>query len=271
MSIIQSFILGIVQGLTEFLPVSSSGHLVIAQKLMGLASEDLTISIVAHFGTLLAILYFYRQEFLYILGGIFDTKTPLLVNPCLRLVFLVLVAILPAAVVGLLLQDFLKTFFGSTDWVGGFLIVTAIILLLTKLKSDNYDYSENYIRSLPHQMSFVQALLIGVAQALAICPGISRSGSTIAAGLFLGLKRDQAAFFSFLISVPVIFGAMLLEIKELTHIPIESLLTLFVVFITSLIFGVMGLLGITTILNRGKMPLFAMYLIPVGIFVIIYL
>lgn len=271
MSFIESIVLGIIQGLTEFLPVSSSGHLVIAQKLMNLPSDDLTVSVLAHFGTLLAVLFFYRKEFIYILKTLFDRKTNFLVNPSLRLIALVVVATIPGGLVGLFLKDYFEMYlFSSTRWVGLFLLVTAVILWLTKRNSRDDDYRENYIKSLSHEMTFTRALLIGCSQALAICPGLSRSGTTIATSLFLGVQREQAAFFSFLISIPLILGALLLE---LSHLNIESAraLPLLGVFISSLVFGLMGLLGVTRILNRGLLYLFTFYLVPVGLIVLFFL
>lgn len=271
MNFIESIILGLVQGLTEFLPVSSSGHLVITQKLMGLVSEDLLVSVVAHFGTLLAIVFFYRKEFWMIFTGLFDRKSQFLVNSSLRLILLVIAATIPAAVVGLLFEDFFKSLFASTHWVGIFLLLTAVILWVSKFKKQEVAFSESFLKSLAHEMTFSQAFLIGCAQALAICPGLSRSGSTITASLFLGLKREQAAFFSFLISVPVILGALTLQLKDFSVESTVDALPLFIVFLSSLMFGLVGLFGVIAILNRGLLHLFSIYLIPLGLFVLFVL
>lgn len=270
MSIIESIILGMVQGLTEFLPVSSSGHLVIAQQMMGLASGSLTASVVAHFGTLIAILFFYRKQFAFILKGFFDRKSSLLVNSSVRLLMLVIVASIPAGLVGFLLQDFFKSLFASTQWVGGFLLLTAVILLLSRIKTREIEYSENYIKSFAHQMTFTQAFIVGCSQALAICPGLSRSGTTITTSLFLGIKREQAAFFSFLISIPVILGALLLELKEVT-LASDEIIPLLIILVSSLVFGWVGLFGVVKVLNRGLLHIFSFYLIPVGLLVLFYL
>ncbi|MCO5112869.1 MAG: undecaprenyl-diphosphate phosphatase [Bdellovibrionaceae bacterium] len=271
MSVFESIILGIIQGLTEFLPVSSSGHLVIAQKLMNLPSEDLTASVLAHFGTLLAVVFFYKKEFAYILRTLFDRKTNFLVNPSLRLIVLVVIAVIPGGLVGLFLKDFFEQYlFSSTHWVGVFLLVTAVILWASKSKTKDMEYRENFIKSLSHEMTFTKALIIGCSQALAICPGLSRSGTTITTSLFLGVQREQAAFFSFLISIPLILGALILELGQV-KIDASQVPALLGIFISALIFGLIGLLGVTRILNRGLLYIFSFYLVPLGILVLFFL
>lgn len=271
MSLLESIALGIIQGLTEFLPVSSSGHLVIAQKIMKLPSDDLMVSILAHVGTLLAVLFFYRKEFGIILAHLFDRKTRFLVNPSVRLIGLVIVAVIPGGLVGLFFKDFFEEYlFVSTRWVGIFLLVTAVILWASRSKTKEVDYRESFIRSLSHEMTFTQALLIGCSQALAICPGLSRSGTTITASLFLGVERQQAAFFSFLISIPLILGALILEIQNMKF-EAGTGGPLFAVFLSSLIFGLVGLFGVVKVLNRGLLYVFSFYLVPLGLLVLFFL
>lgn len=269
MSWFEAIILGLVQGLTEFLPVSSSGHLVLIQKFFNLDSGHLLFSVVAHMGSLLAILLFYKKDFLAILRGLFDFKTPFLVNPSFRLMFLVIVASIPAAIVGLFFKNYVELLFGSQFTVGVAFLVTGGLLMLSRLKSSHTVSYRTGFESLAHQITFTQALIIGIFQAFAICPGLSRAGFTITSALFLGFKKQEAAFFSFLISIPAILGATLLEALEVQSM--TNYLELSVLFISSLTFGLFGLWGIVAILNKGKLHLFSFYLIPLGLSVLFFL
>jgi undecaprenyl-diphosphatase len=262
----EAFIIGLVQGLTEFLPVSSSGHIALFQHWFGITEGNLSLTIVAHLGTLLAILFYYRIEFNSIFKNLFRSRTSLLVNPTIRLVLLVVVASIPAAIVGIFLKEYIDTVFQSSRWLGVFFLFTAFILFLSRLRSTDYESMKTNTEYISHQITFSQAFLIGLAQAVAIFPGVSRSGMTITAALFLGLKKQNAAFFSFLISVPAILGACFLDFKNISAIEnVPSLLTLFT---SSLVFGFIGLWGVIHILHRGKLHYFTIYLLPLGLYVL---
>ena len=213
MSLIQALILGVIQGLTEFLPISSSGHLVIFQNLFGLKGPDLFFAVALHFGTLLAILIVLRQEvfsllkgtscfFVYIIRGkkgTLDDQDKTMA----RFAGLILIGLIPTAMLGFFLRDVFRFLFNSLLAVGIMLIITGIFLWLTKMTGEgNKDKID---------MSILDAIIIGFVQGLSIAPGISRSGATIAFGLFGKLKKMVAIRFSFLLSIPAIIGAMILE------------------------------------------------------------
>ena len=195
-------ILAVVQGLTEFLPVSSSGHLVLLQHAFGSEEGDLFLDIVLHFGTLGSVLVVYRREVLRLLK--FD-------GVARRYVLALAVGTLPAVVVGLLLKDVIEAAFHAPVFAAAGLLVTGGVLLSTRLAQAGADLPEPWA---PQAIPLKKSLLVGCAQALAICPGISRSGSTIAASLWLGLGRAEAARFSFLLSVPAIGGALVLALLD---------------------------------------------------------
>ena len=203
MEFMQVILLAIVQGLTEFLPVSSSGHLVLVQHFLHAFEGDVALDVILHGGTLLAVLMVYRREIRRLLR--FDAAA-------VQYIVALVVGTLPAIAVGLLLKDQIEAMFTDPRGTAVALIVTGLILLSTR-------FARNEMRRVPGDWHPVppalpKALMIGGAQAVAIIPGISRSGSTIAASLWLGLPRDEAARFRFLLAVPAIFGALLLHFLD---------------------------------------------------------
>ena len=259
--------LGVVQGLTEFLPISSSGHLVAFQHLLGLKSPELLFDVVVHGGTLLAVLLVYGRDLREIardclfaipemarqgsLRAVWQNR------PHLRLAFYLLVGTVPAAVAGLLFQDVLEHAFGSLLCVGCLLIATGTVLYATKAsKGPGRDLEGLSLRA---------CLVIGVAQSLALLPGISRSGITIAAGLFCGLKRDLSARFSFLLSVPAILIAnLLLASKARGTLQTTDGWPLVLGGLTALITGYVALRLLLRIVQQGKLFRFAYYCWTVG-------
>lgn len=200
---IQMIVLAVIQGLTEFLPVSSSGHLVLTQHFMGALEGDVFFDIVLHVGTLGSVLVVYHGEIFRLFR--FD-------KPALQYIGSLVLGTIPAVLVGLLAKDAIEGLFHSPLFAAGGLVVTALVLFSTKLSRDaNPRLPEPWE---PRPVPAVQALLIGTAQALAIMPGISRSGSTIAASLWVGLARAEAARFSFLLSLPAIAGALVLQLMD---------------------------------------------------------
>jgi len=199
--LLQLMVLAVVQGLTEFLPVSSSGHLVLLQHAMGVREGDALFNVVLHCGTLGSVLVVYRREVLRLLR--FDSAA-------IRYLISLAVATLPAVVVGLLASDLIVGLFGSPRFAAGGLILTALVLFSSRLvRTDTCALPEPWE---PLAMPLPKALMIGLAQSLAILPGVSRSGSTIGISLWLGVPRAEAARFSFLLSVPAIAGALVLSI-----------------------------------------------------------
>ena len=195
MNILEAIILGVIQGLTEFLPVSSSGHLELAKVILGDTSvpeESLTFTVVLHFATALSTIVIFRKEILEILKGLLQFKW----NDEFKFSLKIIISMLPAVVVGLLFEEELASFFGGKILlVGCMLLLTALLLLLA-------DKAKNTKK----EVSFWNAVLIGISQAIGMLPGISRSGATISTSVLLGVDRTRAAKFSFLMVVPLIFG-----------------------------------------------------------------
>jgi undecaprenyl-diphosphatase len=216
MEIRYAVVLGIIQGLTEFLPVSSSGHLVLFQDLFGLREPELFFDVSVHVGTLVAVCVFFFKDLKEIVTTLFSVSTwsigkdslwqSLYQKPEMRLLGLILVGTVPTAFLGLLFRPVAAKVFSSVQIVGIMLFVTGLLLWLTRrLKRGERNAAQLTIRD---------ALFIGMVQGVAILPGISRSGATIATGLFRGIDRETAARYSFLLSIPAILGAMVLELGE---------------------------------------------------------
>jgi undecaprenyl-diphosphatase len=186
-------LLGIVQGLTEFLPVSSTAHLVLISQALGLDPErfGLSFDVALHLGTALAVLLFFARTWLELIGDVFHLR--------LRMPFLVVIGTLPAALAGVALQSQIESGFRAPAWIATFLIIGSIIFIV----AERFTLARRPLESL----GFVDALVMGVAQAIALLPGISRSGITISAGLYQGIQRADATRFSFLLATPVIVGA----------------------------------------------------------------
>lgn len=264
MEIIDSFILGLIQGLTEFLPISSSGHLVLGKALLGgKFDKSITFEVVVHFGTLCSILVYYRKKILDILRSIWD----LALNPDefsnkvsndsnIKLSGFILLSMIPALIVGLTLEDAITGIFNEPVTVSVMLLVTGAILFATR-------FQDRFTKDINAGSAFG----IGLAQAFAILPGISRSGSTISLGLYLGIKREEVANFSFLMVIPVIAGAMLLKVFEMMEMGVsfDALLALIVGFVTSFISGYFALKYLIIMLQTKGIHPFAWYCWTVGI------
>ena len=264
MSIIQAIILGLLQGATEFIPVSSSGHLVLVPWLLGWDSPGLVFDTVVHWGTLVAVLAYFWRDWLALIGawlrGLvrWDWRDPLA-----RLLWLLIVGSIPAAAIGFLLEDFFESLFGKPAWVAVFMLVTAALLALGELLG-------NRTRKMA-DLGWPDALMIGLAQASAIAPGISRSGATIATGLFRGLERDVAARFSFLLATPIIFGAGLFKLMDLGAMadPAAQIPALLAGFLAAAVAGYICIWVLLRYLQRGSLYPFAIYCACVGVFFLI--
>lgn len=257
MDTLQALILGIVQGLTEYLPISSSGHLAIGSALFGVDAEDnLAFTIVVHVATVLSTLVILRKEIMWIFRGAFTNK----LNEQNRYLISILIAIIPIAIVGLFFKDAVEEVFGS-----GLLIVGVMLLMTAQLLTFAY-YAK------PRQketISFKDAFIIGLSQALAVLPGLSRSGTTIATGLLLGNKKESLAQFSFFIVIPPVLGEMLLDMLKLAkgeaafgHI---EAMPLIVGFIAAFVFGCIACKWMIDIVKKGKLVWFALYCVVAGL------
>ena len=249
-----------VQGLTEFFPVSSSGHLVFFQSLLGLEEAPIFFDVMLHLGTLLAVVVFFWMDIRKIIEGIRSTLRRKEDNQEGAKLFLwIILATIPTGLMGILFKDLFESFFSKPKLVGGMLILTGLALWLTR-------WAKKEGKPLG-RMGWFDAILIGVAQGIAIIPGISRSGATISMGLFCGLDRELAGKFSFLLSIPAILGATLLEYKKMdTASGIGTILIGMVV-----VFGV-GILALTflmKIIKTWKIFNFSYYCCGMGILMII--
>ncbi len=259
MEIIDAIILGIVQGLTEFLPVSSSGHLELGKVILGnnsVPQESLLFTVVLHFATALSTIIVFRKDILEIINGLFAFKW----NEDTQFVSKILVSMIPAAFVGFYFEDELEQLFnGNILLVGFMLIVTALLLYLADRAKDTNK-----------KISFLNAFIIGVSQAIAILPGISRSGATISTSVLLGNDRTKAARFSFLMVVPLIFGKIFKDIVsgELTYNN-DNFITLSVGFIAAFIAGLFACTWMISIVKNSKLKYFAIYCFIVGLLAII--
>ena len=247
-------VLAVVQGFAEFLPISSSGHLVIVAALLSDDPKHLEVSdvnIVLHFGTLLSIVVFYWQ------------RIRSLLTQDRRVVGLLILGTIPAVVVGLPIKKWGEFLLEDPALAGLLLFVTAgVLLIVSRLRHSDRSYSD---------LSAGRAFLIGAAQAVAILPGISRSGMTIATGLGLGLSRQSAATFSFLLAIPAIGGATLLEIKDMISDPSghqTPILHLFVGATVSFVVGLFALWWLVRWLERGRLIPFAIWCIAMGLLVV---
>ena len=249
MTIFEAIILGIIQGLTEFLPISSSGHLVIGQKMLGISVAGNVFEIVVHLGTLVSVLIVFWNDIWQLLTSLKSVSTK-------KYILAITIGTLPAVLVGFILRDVITEAFESIGVVAITLMITGIILFTTK-----------FIKTKVRDISLGRGLLIGIAQAMAIVPGISRSGMTISLGMHLGIAPDKAAKFSFLLGIPAITGAGLLtglDLLELSE-PIFPWSVLFFGFFSSLIVGWISLKWLLGLIKLGKFHWFGIYCIIIGL------
>lgn len=262
MSWIEALILGILQGLTEYLPVSSSGHLAIGSALFGIEGEDnLTFTIVVHVATVLSTLVILWKEINWIFRGLFKFQ----MNEETRYVVNIIISMIPIGIIGVFFKDYVEDIFGS-----GLLVVGCMLLITALLLTYSY-----YAKPRPKEkISMKDAFIIGLAQACAVLPGLSRSGSTIATGLILGNKKESLAQFSFLMVIPPILGEALLDgmkiVKDASMAGAEiSTLSLIVGFLAAFTSGCIACKWMINIVKKGKLIYFGIYCAIAGILTII--
>ena len=269
MSTLQAIILGIVQGLTEFLPVSSSGHLVLGQHLFGLKEPDLLFDVIVHVGTLAAVLIVFRRDIRELTseairlpriltnGG--KIKEAWRNRPQFKLLVLIILGSIPTGLMGVFFKDFFETLFASILAVGCALLFTGTILFLTgRIRGSNRRLGEFRPGT---------ALIVGIAQGLAITPGVSRSGLTISTGMFCGLNKELSARYSFLLSIPAILGALILQLKDASPGSFH-LTNLGVGFCAALVAGLGALTFLLRIVRRGGLHYFSYYCWMLGLITI---
>ncbi len=267
----QAIILGILQGLTEFLPVSSSGHLTIASTLFGLSGEEnLTFTVVVHIATVCSTLVILWKEVVWIFKDLFakqSWKSYSGLNDGTHFAINILISMIPVAIVGFFFKDTVEAIFGS-----GMLIVGIMLLVTAALLTFSYVAKPRQ----REEISGWHALIIGIGQAVAVLPGLSRSGTTIATGLLLGNQKEKLAQFSFLMVIPPILGEALLDIKDIAEVGFAtamngiSPLALGLGFIAAFVTGCLACRWMINIVKKGKLVWFAVYCAIIGIFAITY-
>ena len=255
MSYLEAIILGLIQGLTEFLPVSSSGHLELVKAFFGnqiLPKESMAFTVILHFATALSTLVIFRKDFFFIVKGLCTAKY----DEQTKFTLKIMISMIPAIVVGLVFEESLDFFFsGKIIFVAIMLLITAGLLLLADAAKDTYK-----------SLGFLQTFVIGIAQAIAILPGISRSGATIATAVLLKIDRVQAARFSFLMVVPLIFGKIAKDILGGgIHWQGISILPIFLGFVAAFISGLFACRWMMALVKKSRLYYFAIYCMIVGV------
>lgn len=269
MDIIQAIIIGLVQGLTEFLPVSSSAHLIFAQQALGLSDVGLAFDVLLHVGTLVAVVAYFFSDIINMIKGFFlsliDLKDgkfmeELRRDPYKKLAWLTIIATIPVGIVGVLFNDVVESLFTGITIPAFFLLITGCLLYISqRMNSGRIDLSN---------ITLKEALIMGCGQALAVLPGLSRSGTTIAAGLFSGLDKEFAAKFSFILSVPAILGAGVFQLKDLSggSVEIEACIAGFVVAVIS---GYLAISVLLKLIRERSLDIFAYYCWIVGAIILV--
>lgn len=253
MDTLQAILLGIVQGITEFLPVSSSGHLQIAKELLGVEIDNnITFDVTLHAATMCSTIVVLWRELLRLIQGLFSRRF----NDEQAYVLKIVISMIPAGIVGVLFADQIEMLFSSLTFVGVMLLLTATLLAFAY-------YAKPRIKE---TISYRDAFVIGLAQAAATLPGLSRSGTTIATGLLLGNRKENVAYFSFIMVIPVIMGKMLLDILsgEMAALDISTS-ALVGGFIAAFVTGTLACRFMIEIVKRGKLIWFALYCAVVGV------
>ena len=249
MSYLEALILGLLQGLTEFLPISSSGHLVLAQELLGVNPEGVTFEILVHLGSLLAIFIYFRSKLWSLALSLYKKDKA---GHRKEILFLAM-ATVPAALIGLSFESFIDSVFSSAVFTSSMLIVTGFILLSTRLA-----------RTGNQEVDAKRAILIGVAQALAIMPGISRSGLTIAAGMLLKIEPSRAAEFSFLLAIPAIIGATIFKLDDILASDSDMMLAYLAGAVMAFVSSLVAIRLLMSIIRKGRFEFFAYYCFAAG-------
>ncbi|MCA9332263.1 undecaprenyl-diphosphatase UppP [Candidatus Saccharibacteria bacterium] len=262
MTVLQAIILGLIQGITEFIPVSSSGHLLLVHNAMGISDNGLAFDVALHIGTFIALILYFHREIRQLMLGILGK------NEMKKLAWILVIATIPAVIGGVLLQDLAESTFRSSFLVSINLIWVAFAMI----------WAENYSSNLKKKssidkMSRKQGLIVGFAQVIALIPGVSRSGSTITAGIFAGLDRISATRFSFLLAVPITFGAIvkiMIDSQTINHIGSDAGVFVAGIF-SAFISGIFAIRFLIKYLSKHSLNIFAYYRIGLGLVVLLLL
>lgn len=248
MDYVNFIILGLIQGLTEFLPVSSSGHLVFAQHFLNINSPGTVLEVVLHLGTLSSILFYYKNDIIDLVLNIIKREKKALV-----FFSFVIIGILPAGIAGIFFKDFFISFFNDIYFTSYFLIFTGVILLLSK-----------FVELKSNSLSLKSVFMVGLIQAFSILPGISRSGMTISTATMLGVDKEEAFKFSFFLAIPIILGASILEIPHVLEMDYIQLSPLLAGFIMSALSGYIALKLLYNVVINNKFWMFSIYCFSIG-------
>ena len=269
MDILQAIIIGLVQGLTEFLPVSSSAHLIFTQQALGLSGVGLAFDVLLHVGTLVAVVAYFFSDIISMIKGFFlsliDLKDGKFMeevrrDPYKKLAWLTIIATIPVGIVGVLFNDLVESLFTGITVPAFFLLITGCLLYVSqRMNSGGIDLSN---------ITLKEALIMGCGQALAVMPGLSRSGTTIAAGLFSGLDKEFAAKFSFILSIPAILGAGVFQLKDLSggNVEIDACIAGFIVAVIS---GYLAISVLLKLIREKSLDIFAYYCWIVGAVILV--
>ncbi len=262
MTFIQALLLGILQGATEFLPVSSSGHLVIFPHLLGWSEPGLAFDTLLHLGTLAAVIFYFRRELWQLAVAVWDSlRRRKLDTAEARLAWFLVLATIPGALLGFLFEDQVEQLFGMPRTVAIFLLVTAALLAISELLSRRSRGLET--------LTWRDALMIGLAQAAAILPGLSRSGATIAAGLLLGYRREESTRFSFLLAIPIVLGGGLYQLLKLVMAGFSGVGSLALVgMLAAALVGYAAISGLLALVRRHALWPFVAYCALLGVLVL---
>jgi undecaprenyl-diphosphatase len=266
---LESVVLGILQGLTEFLPISSSGHLVLGENLLKVKLGDISFEVFLHFGTLLSVVIVFRKTIWGMIQAVMEKAgvslskyDPTSTSENWNLFLLILLGSVPAGILGILLKKYVETSFSSLHFVSIMLLITGSLLFLTK-----------FVKKAQGRIKFSDAFLIGIAQAIAMLPGISRSGLTISTGIFRGIKSDKAAEFSFLLSLPAVLGATILKLKDMlsqSH-PSFNLWFYLIGTVFAFLSGYLAIKFLLNVIRKGKFEFFGYYCLLIGLLSLIFL
>lgn len=259
MSALHAIVLGAVQGLTEFIPISSSGHLVLVPEALGWDEPGLAFDVMLHVASLVALIGYFRKDLMALVKGVLGGD-----SASRRLFLLLIVGTIPAAIAGIVLADYFEESFSDAKASALQLLMTAAILVGAELVLRYHQARNERLRDID-DLNMKDATVIGVAQAISILPGISRSGSTIAAGLGLKMERDDAARFAFLLAIPALFGAALVKVPELANAELSSGAAIGG-FVASLVTSYAAIAGLIRYLRTRTLYPFAVYCVVAGVF-----
>ncbi|MCL2115378.1 MAG: undecaprenyl-diphosphatase UppP [Methanobrevibacter sp.] len=271
MDILQGIMIGIVQGLTEFLPISSSAHLIFIQKLLGVEQANLAFDVLLHFGTLIAVVGHFYKDIVEMIKAFFSSIVDIFKgnfqngfkeDSYKKLAWMVIIGTIPVALVGILFNAEIEAVFQTVTVPAFFLIITGTLLYTSeRINLGNRNIEKTGIKD---------SIIVGISQALAIIPGLSRSGTTISSGLFLGFDKEFAAKFSFLLAVPAILGATLVQLKDIGTGLDSNMLAYVFGFLAALISGYLAISLLLKLIKEKSLDIFAYYCWIVGAAILVY-